>query len=109
MSEAEVEFLAAELEAQVRASEHGVRRIRQRMGLPKKAAEREIERALENGTPRTEVSGRLRRVLDALFHKHGHYGDYRVWRGFVFVFKGRTFVTVLTLTNGLHNSKAAHG
>lgn len=87
-------------------SEHGVKRLRQRLGLPAKAAAKEIERALLKGTPRTDFSGRMRRALDYLFHKHGHYGDYRVWRGHVFVFKNQVFVTVFPLTNGLHNSKA---
>lgn len=98
--------LAEELLSAIEASEHGTRRMRQRLGLPKKAVEKEIARAHERGTPRTDLSGRIRRVLDALFHRHGHYGDYRVWRGWVFVFKGQSFVTVFPLTNGLQNSKA---
>lgn len=99
---------ALELEAQeaFSVSEHGILRARQRLGIPKRAVEREIERALERGTPRTELSGRIRRTLDHLFHRYGHRGDYRVWRGFIFVFKGRTFVTVLALSNGLQNTKA---
>ncbi|MDV2964553.1 hypothetical protein RZ532_01075 [Nitratireductor aquimarinus] len=55
---------------------------------------------------RTSFSGRMRRTLDFMFHKYGHFGDYRVYRGHVFVFKGDQFVTVFPLTNGLHNSKA---
>lgn len=87
-------------------SDHGIQRARQRLGIPKRAVEREIERALTRGTPRTELAGRIRRMLDYVWHRHGHYGDYRVWRGHVFVFKNQTFVTVFALTNGLHNTKA---
>lgn len=104
--EADGEALAADLMTSVSASDHGVKRLRQRLGLPKKAVEREIARALESGTPRTDFSGRMRRTLDYLFHRHGHYGDYRVWRGWIFIFKGQTFVTVIPLTNGLQNTKA---
>ncbi|TPM37066.1 hypothetical protein [Mesorhizobium sp. B2-3-2] len=102
----DVEALAVELVTGIETSDHGLKRMRQRRGLPKKAAEREIERAHSDGTPRTDYSGRMRRTLDALFHRHGHFGDYRVWRGWVFVFKGHSFVTVFPLTNGLQNSKA---
>lgn len=104
---ADVDALEAELVSALRATDHGIRRLRQRMGLPKKATEKEIARAFDGGTPRTAFSGRMRRTLDALFHRHGHHGDYRVWRGHVFVFKGPVFITVLPLKNGLHNSKAA--
>lgn len=98
--------MSVELLSAIEASEHGIKRMRQRLGLPKKAVDKEIVRALERGTTRTEYSGRMRRTLDYLFHRHGHYGDYRVWRGWVFVFKGQNFVTVFPLTNGLQNTKA---
>ncbi|MBN7755442.1 hypothetical protein JYP46_01280 [Nitratireductor aquimarinus] len=98
--------LEAEAVEAFQLSNHGMKRVRQRLGIPKKAAEREVGRALEVGASRTSFSGRMRRTLDAMFHKFGHYGDYRVYRGHVFVFKGDQFVTVFPLTNGLHNSKA---
>lgn len=106
MIDADLAELGAELETAVGVSEHGVKRLRQRLGLNKSSVQREVERALEKGTPRTELSGRIRRTLDAMWHRYGHYGDYRVYRGHVFIFKGATFVTVIGLTNGLHNTKA---
>lgn len=106
MSDSDLFELSSELETAISVSEHGVKRLRQRLGLNKSAVDKEVQRALEKGTTRTELSGRMRKTLDAMWHKYGHYGDYRVYRGHVFVFKGSNFVTVIPLTNGLHNRKA---
>lgn len=101
-----VDVLASDLESGLMLSDHGVKRMRQRLGLPKTAVEKEVVRAKTNGISRTDFSGRMRRVLDALYHKFGHYGDYRVYRGCIFIFKGDHFVTVFPLPNGLQNTKA---
>lgn len=106
MVDAAILEMDADLSEAIRVSDHGMKRVRQRLGLQKSAVEKEIARALEKGTSRTDLSGRMRRVLDAMYHKYGHHGDYRVYRGCVFVFKGETFVTVIPLSNGLHNTKA---
>lgn len=106
MSDSDILELGDELETAIKVSDHGVKRLRQRLGLNKSSVDREVARALEKGTPRTELTGRMRRTLDAMWHKYGHYGDYRVYRGHVFIFKGNNFVTVIGLTNGLHNTKA---
>lgn len=102
-----IDALEADLTEDVIVSGHGDERVRHRLGLPRSAVQKEVERAKTKGIARTDLSGRMRRVLDALYHRHGHYGDYRLYRGWVFVFKGEQFVTVLNLSNGLHNTKAA--
>lgn len=98
--------MEADLSEAVKVSDHGIRRMRQRLGLQKHAVAKEVDRAFAKGTSRVDLSGRMRRVLDAMFHRNGHYGDYRVYRGCVFVFKGDQFVTVIPLSNGLQNTKA---
>ncbi len=98
--------LGTEMEEHLHISDHGLKRMRQRLGLPKSAVAKEVDRALLKGVTRTDFSGRMRRLLDALYHKYGHYGDYRVYRGCIFIFKGDHFVTVFPLPNGLQNTKA---
>lgn len=102
-----VDALETELASSIHVSDHGLKRMRQRLGLPKSAVSKEVERALDRGVARTEFSGRMRRLLDALYHRNGHYGDYRIYRGCIFIFKADHFVTVFPLPNGLQNTKAA--
>lgn len=77
-----------------RVSDHAVKRIRERLGLNKKAAAREAERALD-GLRIDEVVGRLRRWLDRQRHLHGLDADYRVTPAGVFAYRFGTLATVL--------------
>ncbi len=75
---------------------HAVKRIRGRLGLPKKAAEREALRALD-GLRIDELGGRLRRYMDNLRHYHGHDADYRLTPAGVFAYRHGMLVTVFKI------------
>jgi hypothetical protein len=75
-------------------SRHAVKRIRERLGLPKKAAEREVERALD-GIDSTECSGQLRRYLDRMSIERNAY--YKVTPSGIFTFSKSDGVLVTVL------------
>lgn len=80
----------------VMMTDHGEFRTRKRAGLPKKAANKLAEQALVSGTDRRDISGRLRRYLDALLHR-GDADNIRVFRDYVFIFRGRVLITMWML------------
>lgn len=83
----------------MKVSRHGDDRVRERLGLPRKAVEREAAKALEHGRPRTEFSGSFRRYLDALFHQ-GEYraAEMRVHNQYLFLFASdHTLITAWLL------------
>lgn len=84
-------------------SKHAVKRIRERLGLPKKAAIREAEKAL-GGLKIEECGGRLRRYLDSLRHLHGDAADYRVTPHAVYAFKFGVMTTVFQLPHAHRRS-----
>lgn len=53
---------------------HGTKRVRKRIGLPKRSVGRTVAKALVKGIRREDVSGSLRRYLDLLTHKTREYG-----------------------------------
>ena len=75
---------------------HAVRRIRQRLGIPKKAAQREAERALDGGRIE-DFNGRFRRHLDWLRHRHGNGANYRITKNAIFAFQYGVLATVFPL------------
>ncbi len=77
------------------ATRHGANRGKERVGLPKRIIAAVAERAYTCGLPRTEAAGRLRRYLDALYHKGG--AMLRVYTGRVWVYRGEVLITVLPL------------
>lgn len=82
--------------AHVRCSRHAVQRMRQRLGLNKRGAERELERALK-GLYVDECNGRLRKWLDFIKEQHGGTAHYRVTATAVYVFEDNVLVTVFLL------------
>ena len=78
-------------------SNHGADRIRERVGLPKKAVDKNVERAFEKGLKHGELSGGLRRFIDALYLEHRMANNIRIYCGMVYLFCGNVLVTVVPL------------
>lgn len=77
---------------------HASKRIRQRIGIPKDAVERNADKALRSGVPRTEYGGQLRRYLDALYHRYAcTANNILTYNDHVYVFSGGILITVLHL------------
>lgn len=89
-------------------SRHAKKRIKQRMGINKKASERVAKRALTEGLTHAETTSMLHRYLDSLYLSHEKGGKMRVYHQKVFVFSNNNvLITVLQLPTGLYNIEKA--
>ena len=88
---------------------HGIKRVRQRLGLPKKAVEKLVNEAEERGLPPGAYSGQMRRYLDwVVRHKHdAQRASLLVHSGHVFIFRNDVFITAWPLPYHLRHRKAA--
>lgn len=75
-------------------SEHGEKRVKQRIGLPKKAARKLALRAIAEGARREQFTGSMRLYLDQEYRLKGGAADnMRVLNGYLFVFSGEMLIT----------------
>lgn len=72
---------------------HALRRCRERMGVPKKAVIRMVEKAFEVGKCHSDFSGSFSRYLDSIFLKERNANNMRVYNGHLFIFAGDTLIT----------------
>lgn len=82
---------------------NGRKKTKKLLNLPKKVAEKNAEKAYENGLKHSECKGNLKRYIDRLYFRHGSGCDYRVYNHHIyfFSFKGQRLITVLNLPQNL--------
>lgn len=76
---------------------HGKIRVRERIGVGKKAAERNVALAKERGLPIEAFSGSLRKYLGACLVKDKAATELYVYGQFVYLFTDGVFLTVIPL------------
>lgn len=80
-------------------SKHAEKRVRQRVGINKKAVPAHVENVLENGTHQNDLKGHKKKVIGAMaatYHSRPVlFGQH------VYMFKGDTLVTVIPLKGNL--------
>jgi len=76
-------------------TDHARRRLKERVGLPKRAMQRMADRALQEGQCHRDARGRARRYLDRLYLKEETANQIRVHGAFVYLFEDRRLITVL--------------
>ena len=77
---------------------HGNRRSRERLGIPKKAAERAAKNALDKGLKHKDMSGGLRRYMDYLYMRGGcEANNMRLYGDHIYIFRDETLITVLNV------------
>lgn len=81
----------------MRLTRHGKQRTRERLGVPKRAVERLVEKALTEGKRHSDFAGSFRRYLDGQFLKHRTANNMRVYSGHLFIFDSDTLVTAWLL------------
>ena len=81
------------------ATQHAARRIRERMGLPKKAVDDLVNRAYQDGVRHSELSGSLKRYIDGVYLRKERANEIRIYNQHVFLFQGSLLITVLELPN----------
>lgn len=88
--------------AEVVVTNHGRQRVKDRLGLSKKIAEKNAEKALQFGVTHAETGGKLHRHLDGIFLLNYAPNNMRVYNHSIYLFHGRTLITILPLPNRFH-------
>ena len=76
---------------------HGAKRIKERIGLGRGSIQRNVEKALADGVTHAETKGSLCRYLDRIYLLNQRPNNMRVYNHMVYLFRGRTLITVLPL------------
>ena len=67
-------------------TDHAVQRTKERVGLPKRSAEKNAQKALENGIRHCETKGSLNRYITALYWKQKTANNIRIYCNNVYIF-----------------------
>lgn len=76
---------------------HGAQRTKDRLGISKKLADKNAEKALRHGVTHAETSGKLCHYLDGIYLVNRRPNNMRVYNHMVYLFRGNTLITVLPL------------
>lgn len=89
----------------MQVTKHAEKRLRERLGIPKKACSRHAQKALDEGLKHSELSGRAKRYFDGLFLRKHAASKLRVYGEFVFLFNtGDVLITVLDIPDSLRSN-----
>ena len=75
-------------------TKHAEDRAKQRLGIPKRGAQRAADRALEKGLTYSEARGKLKRLMLESSGIENNLEDLRIFQGSMYVFAGETLITV---------------
>ena len=78
-------------------TKHATRRTKERLGLPKKTADANAEKALKGGFHRTQAKNGLRRYLDAIWYRYPPVNNIRVYHRHIYIFNDDILITVMNL------------
>lgn len=84
---------------ELRISKHAERRIRSRVGIPKRSVRKEVERAFYSGVTYSQSKGQLRKYFTKIWRKTRDKPLIRVYNHFAWVFvkvKGGAYVLKTT-------------
>lgn len=81
----------------IKVTRHAEKRIRQRLGVNKKSTERTAEKALQQGITHKEATGKLSKYMDGIFLANRTLNNMRVYNHSIYLFHGKTLITVLPL------------
>ena len=82
-------------------SKHAERKIRQRLGLKKKAVRKKADQAFAEGLVHADTRGRLKRYLDRAWLRHRQGNNMRVLHGYIYIFHNDVLITVYRLPGRL--------
>lgn len=86
---------------------HGKNRLKQRVGIPKRASQKQTQRAFEKGISLAETVGSFRNYLDGIYLREGVANNIRVWNGSVYIFKDERLLTVYALPSRFRKTELA--
>lgn len=89
-----------------KVTRHGEKRIRERIGVSKKGAERQAEMALERGLSHGQMKGSLHKWVTSVAMKEYRRGQYYIYNNKLFIYKSSLLITVIPVPSNLHKSVA---
>lgn len=76
---------------------HAVKRTKERLGLSKKLAAKNAERALAEGLRHRDTGGSLYRYIESLYWKNRTANNVRIYCNYVYIFHDSLLITVYPL------------
>ena len=76
---------------------HAIKRTKERLGLSKKLAAKNAERALTDGLRHKDTRGSLHRYIASLYWKNRTANNVRIYCDYVYVFHDSLLITVYPL------------
>ena len=86
---------------EVTITKHAYDRAKERLGWKKSTLKRMTDRVIENGVTHRETNGHLRKYLNKLYHQKGKANNMRIYGDVIFVFHGKTLITIFKLPTNL--------
>jgi hypothetical protein len=84
---------------EVAVTNHAKDRTKERLGLSKKCAEKNAQKAFEYGVKHSEVTGSLRRYLDSVYLRHRNSNNTRIYNRKLYLYNENILVTIMNLPN----------
>lgn len=80
---------------------HAIKRMKERCGIPRKAAKGLAQKAMCDGVTHAEARGKLKRYISRLYKEYGQANGVRVYGRHIYLFAGSTLITVVHLPHGM--------
>lgn len=84
---------------------HGGKRVRERVGIPKRAVARLAARAMADGAMHSQFTGSMKRYLDGIYMERGSANNMRILHGHLFLFADERLVTCWALPERFRRTK----
>lgn len=92
---------ATEQDPDVVITDHAHKRLKERLGLPKSARQRMVQKAFDEGWTHADARGRLKRFLDGKWLEHRDCANVRIFAEHLYFFAENRLVTVYEVPKNL--------
>ena len=82
-------------------TKHGIKRLRERLGLPKKTCHRMAQTAFDNGVTYLDTAGEAHRYFTKIYLKNRNANNIKIYGRFAYVFADEILITVLHVPNDI--------
>ena len=82
-------------------TDHSIKRTKSKLGISKKLADKNAQKALAFGITHAEAKNGLKKFLDKLYLSNGAANNVRVYHHYVYLFHGSTLITIINLPRNL--------
>lgn len=82
-------------------TDHALKRMKERCGIHRSAAQRLSDKAYTDGISHGETNGRLNKYITALYFQECTANNIRIFADKVFIFNDNVLITVIPLPNNL--------